>query len=60
MELLRIISVGFDIADQLLIRLFAFVRCRRNWYLAYDSFRREVLCSILIDFGGTHANSWAD
>jgi hypothetical protein len=65
MKLLGIISVGFDVTDQLLIRLSAFVRyCRKKWEYnetvhhlfidlkkAYDSVRREVLYNILIEFG---------
>jgi hypothetical protein len=65
MKLLVIISVGFDIIDQLLIRLSAFVRYWRkkseynktvhklfiDFKKAYDSVRREVLYNILIEFG---------
>jgi hypothetical protein len=55
--------VGFDVTDQLLIRLLAFVRYLRkngsvmrhqlfiDFKKAYDSVRREVLYSILIEFG---------
>jgi hypothetical protein len=57
--------MGFDITDQLLITLFAFVRYWRNkWEFnetvhqlfvdfknAYDSVKREVLYSILTEFG---------
>jgi hypothetical protein len=61
MKLLGIISVGFDITDQLLIRSFASVRYwRKKWEYnetvfvdfkkAYDSVRREVLYNILIEF----------
>jgi hypothetical protein len=56
-KLLEIISVGFDITDQPLIRFFSFVRYwRKKWEYnetvchlfidfkkAYDSVRREVL-----------------
>jgi hypothetical protein len=55
MKLLGIISVGFDVADQLLIRFSAFVRYyRKKWEyneavhqlfidfkIAYDSVRRK-------------------
>jgi hypothetical protein len=64
MKLLGMISVGFDITDQLLIRSFAIVRYWRNkeynetvhqlfvdFKKAYVSVRREVLYSILILFG---------
>jgi hypothetical protein len=55
MKLLGIISVGFDVTDQLLIRFSAFVRYwRKKWEYdekAYDSVRREVLYNILIEFG---------
>jgi hypothetical protein len=61
MKLLGIISVCFDIKDQLLIRSFAFVTYwRRNgstmrqyidFKKACDSVRREVLYNILIEFG---------
>jgi hypothetical protein len=58
-------SVGFDITDQLWFRFPAFVRYwRKKWEYsetvhqlfidfkkAYDSVRREVLYSILIEFG---------
>jgi hypothetical protein len=64
---LRIINVGFDVIDQLLIRFSAFVRYwRRAWEYsetvhqlfvdfkkAYDSVKREVLYNILIEFGYT-------
>jgi hypothetical protein len=64
MKLLGIISVGFDVTDQLMIRLSAFVRYwRKKWETvrqlfiyfkkAYDSVRREVLYNILIEFGVT-------
>jgi sorting nexin-29 len=62
---LGIISVDFDVADQLLIRFSAFVRyCRQQFEYnetvyqlfidfkkAYDSVRREVVYNILIEFG---------
>jgi hypothetical protein len=62
---LGIISVGFDITDQLLIRFSAFARYgRKKWEKnekvhqlfidfkkAYDSVRKEVLYIILIEFG---------
>jgi hypothetical protein len=65
MKLLEIISVGFDVTDQLLIRSFAFVRYWRkklkynetvhqlfvDFKKAYDTVRREVLNNILIEFG---------
>jgi hypothetical protein len=64
-KLLGIISVGFDVTDQLLIRYFAFIKyCGKKWeynetvhqlYIdlkkTYDLVRREVLYSILIEFG---------
>jgi sorting nexin-29 len=59
MKLLGIISVGFDITDQLLVRYW-----RKKWEYnetvyqlfidfkkAYDSVRREVLNNNLIEFG---------
>jgi hypothetical protein len=65
MKLLGIISVGFDVTDQLLISFSAFVRYgRKKWEYnetvhqlfidfkkAYDSVSREVLYNILIEFG---------
>jgi hypothetical protein len=65
MKLLGNISVGFDIANQLLIRFSAFVRYRRkkweynktehqlfiDFKKAYDSVSREVLYNIFIEFG---------
>jgi hypothetical protein len=65
MKLLGIISVGFNVTNQLLIRLSAFIRYwRKKWEYnetvhqlfiyfkkTYDSVRREVLYNILIDFG---------
>jgi hypothetical protein len=65
MKLLGIISAGFDVTDQLLIR---FSPCFRYWRKkldynetvhhlfidfkkAYHSVRREVLYNILIEFG---------
>jgi hypothetical protein len=64
MKLLGIISVGFDVTDQLPIRFFAFVRYwRKKWEYneivhqqfidfkkVYDSVRRNVLYNILIEF----------
>jgi hypothetical protein len=64
-KLLGIISVGFDVTDQLLIRFFAFVRYwRKKWEYNetvhqlfsdfkkwYDSVRRELLHNIRIEFG---------
>jgi hypothetical protein len=54
--------VGFDVTDQLLIRFSAFIRYwRKKWEYnetvhqifkrAYDSVRKEVLYSILVEFG---------
>jgi hypothetical protein len=65
MKLLGIISEGFDVTDQLLIRFFVYVRYWRknleytktvhqlfvDFKKAYDSVRREVLYNILIEFG---------
>jgi hypothetical protein len=58
MKLLGIISVGFNVTDQLLIRFSAFVKywrkngsTMRQFKKAYDSVRREVLYNILIGFG---------
>jgi hypothetical protein len=50
MKLLGTISVYFDVTDQLLIRFFAFVRFI-DFKKAYDSTRKEVLYSILIEIG---------
>jgi hypothetical protein len=64
MKLFGIISVGFDVTDQLLIKFSAFVRYwRKKWEYnesvhqlfidfkeAYESVRREVLYNILIEF----------
>jgi hypothetical protein len=65
MKLLGMISVGFDITDQLLTRFSAFVRYWRekkweynktvhrvfiDFKKAYDSVRKEVMYSILIEF----------
>jgi hypothetical protein len=59
MKLLGIISVGFDVTDQLLTR---FSACKYNETLhqlfiylkkAYDAVMREVLYNILIEFGVT-------
>jgi hypothetical protein len=66
MKLLRIISVDFNVTDQLLIRFSSFVRYwRKKWEYnetvhqlfiefkkAFNSVRREVLYNILIEFGG--------
>jgi hypothetical protein len=49
MKLLDIISVGFDVTDQLLIRFFVFVFV--DFKKAYDSVRREILYNILMEFG---------
>jgi hypothetical protein len=63
MKLLGIISVGFDVTDQLLTRPFAFITywgkngsTMRQYisYLykkAYDLVRTDVLYNILIEFG---------
>jgi hypothetical protein len=64
MKLLGIISVGFDVTEQLLIRFSVFVRHWRkmganetvhqlfvDFKKACDSVRREVLYSIVIEFG---------
>jgi hypothetical protein len=61
MKLLGMISVGFDITDQLVIRFSAFIKYwRKKWeynetvhqlFIDYDSVRREVLYNILIEFG---------
>jgi hypothetical protein len=65
MKLLGIISVGFDITDQLLIRFFCICQIlQEKWEYnetvhqlfidfkkAYDTVRRDVLCDILIEFG---------
>jgi hypothetical protein len=65
MKLLGIVSVDFDVTDQLLIRFSAFVRCCRqqlgynetvhqlviHFKKANDSVRKEVLYNILIEFG---------
>jgi hypothetical protein len=59
MKLLGIISVGFDVTDQLLIRFFEEKKWEYNEIVhqlfidfnkAYDSVRREVLYNILIEF----------
>jgi hypothetical protein len=65
MKLLGIISVGFDVTDQPVIRFSAIVRYwRKKWKYnetvyqiftgfkkACDSVKREVLYNILIEFG---------
>jgi hypothetical protein len=64
MKLLGIISVDFDIINQLLIRYSAFVRYWRkngstirlyqlftDFKTANDSVRREVMHNIIIEFG---------
>jgi purine nucleoside phosphorylase len=62
MELLRTISVDFDIIDQLLIRFSAFSEKKLaynetvhqlfiDFKKAYDSVRREILYNILIESG---------
>jgi hypothetical protein len=62
MKVLGIISVGFDVTDQLLIRYFAFIQIlEKKWEYnetvhqlfidlkkAYDLVRREILYSIFI------------
>jgi hypothetical protein len=61
---MRIISVDFDVTDQLLIRYTAFIRMEKkgeyngtvHQFLTdskndYDSDRTEVVYNILIDFG---------
>ena len=63
-KLLGIINVDFDTTGQLLIIYCAFLKCLRNmeyneavhqlfveFKRAYDSFRREELKNILIEFG---------
>jgi hypothetical protein len=73
MKLLGIISVGFDVTDQLLIRFSAFVGYwRKKWEYnetvhqlfidfkkAYDLVRREVLYNIL-RVRGTQETSQVD
>jgi hypothetical protein len=70
MKLLGIISVRFDVTDQLLNTFFAFNRYwRKKWEYnetvypllkkAYDLVSREVLYGILI-VRGSHENSYAD
>jgi hypothetical protein len=64
MKLLGVISVGFEVTDQLLIGFSAFTRYWRkiestmgqwikysDFKKAYDSVRREVLYNIPIEFG---------
>jgi hypothetical protein len=63
MKLLRIVSVGFDITDQLLIKFLLLSVTREKWEYnetvhqqfidlrkAYDSVRREILYNILMEF----------
>jgi Gpi18-like mannosyltransferase len=42
MKLLGIISVGFDVTDQLLIRAFAFIRYWREKNRTYDKTVRQL------------------
>jgi hypothetical protein len=72
MKLFGIISVGFDVTDQLLIRSSAFVRYwRKKWEYnetvhqlfidfkkAYDSVRREVLYKIGIGILMRYNSFW--
>jgi hypothetical protein len=68
MKLLVIISVGFVLTDQLLIRFYAFIRYWRkngstnrqffSFKKAYDSVSREVLHNILIEFGAPMKVVW--
>jgi hypothetical protein len=61
MKLLGIVSVGFDVRDQLLIGYFAFmIYWRKNkstlrqyisFRKAYDSTKREVLYDIITELG---------
>jgi hypothetical protein len=55
MKLLGIISVGFDVTDQQLVSVFAFVRYwRKNvstMRQLFVDFKKQVLCSILVEFG---------
>jgi hypothetical protein len=56
MNLQGIISVNFDVTDQLLIKIFCICQIlAKKWEIyfekAYDSIRREVLYSIRIEFG---------
>jgi hypothetical protein len=61
MKLLGIVSMDFDVTDQLLIRFSAFVRYwRKKWeynetvhhlFIGFKKVRREVLYNILIEFG---------
>jgi hypothetical protein len=61
MKLLGVISAGFDVRDQLLMRFFAFVQFWRkngstmrqyiSFKKAYDLMRREVLYNIIMVFG---------
>jgi hypothetical protein len=50
MKLLGIMSVGFDVTDQLLINLFCIRQIlKENGSTEYDSVRREVMYNSLID-----------
>jgi hypothetical protein len=61
MKLFGIISEGFDVTDQLLTRVSAFVRYRKkngntirryiDFKNAYNLVRKELLCTIVIEFG---------
>jgi hypothetical protein len=70
MKFLGMISVGFCITDQLLMRYFYLPDTGEKWEYketvhqlfadikkTYNSGRREVLYNILIEFCGTHETS---